>query len=187
MPMRCHRHPFWTARVGVDLPYGIVSALWEEPESGENLATLQRGLAAVVDFIILPAEERVARRLALTESQYLVQDDVLYHVEEDGTLRVIPPTDSRERQAHAGSSQVGGHLRDANVHRELRRHYWWPGIRGDVGRWSKGCLVCASHSAGSAVRPPLTPIPVSGPFEWMLSSFHVHQMAISMPSCLWTI
>ena len=38
-------------------------------------------------------------------------------------------------------------------------------MRGDVSQWSRGCLVCATHNTGRAVRPPLTPIPVAGPFD----------------------
>ena len=38
-------------------------------------------------------------------------------------------------------------------------------MRGDITHWTRGCLVCTTHSPGHAVRPPLTPIPVSGPFD----------------------
>ena len=38
-------------------------------------------------------------------------------------------------------------------------------MRSDVTRWTRGCLVCASHNVGRPVRAPLTPIPVSGPFD----------------------
>lgn len=51
------------------------------------------------------------------------------------------------------------------MYSELQRHYWWSGMRADIGRWSRGCLTCATHSTGRAVRPPLTPIPVAGPFD----------------------
>ena len=38
-------------------------------------------------------------------------------------------------------------------------------MRGDIIRWCQACLVCASRQVGQAVRPPLTPIPVAGPFD----------------------
>ena len=38
-------------------------------------------------------------------------------------------------------------------------------MRADITRWTRGCLVCASYSTGQAVHAPLTPIPVSGPFD----------------------
>ena len=53
----------------------------------------------------LPADEKQARVLALTKSQFHIEGGVLYHIESDGTLRVIPPTASRQelfKQAHGG-------------------------------------------------------------------------------------
>ena len=38
-------------------------------------------------------------------------------------------------------------------------------MRSDISRWSRGCLLCATHQAGTPVRAPLTPIPVAGPFD----------------------
>ena len=102
----------------------------------------------------------------LTSGQYTLEDDVLYRVEDDGTLRLIPPTNWRERlfvEAHGG--RFGAHLSDAKVFSKLRRHYWWDGMRRDVTHWTRGCIVCTTRSVGRAVRPPLTPTPVAGPFD----------------------
>ena len=46
---------------------------------------------------LLPGDEKRAKPLALTQSQYLMKDDVLYRVEQDGTLRIIPTSKSREK------------------------------------------------------------------------------------------
>ena len=111
---------------------------------------------------VLPEDEKFAKSLALTQSQYSLEDDILYHVEADSTLRVVPPSSKREalfKQAHGG--KFGGHLRDAKVHSELQRHYWWPNMRRDVSRWSRDCITCATYSTVT----PLTPIPVGGPFD----------------------
>ena len=116
----------------------------------------------------LPTDETKARVLALTQSQYVLDSGVLYRVVGDGTLRIIPPLAAREelfKQAHAGA--FGGHLRDAKVFSQLQRHYWWKGMRTDVTKWSRGCLTCATYTTGRPVRPPLTPIPVAGPFDRM--------------------
>ena len=62
--------------------------------------------------------------LALTKSQYHIEGGVLYHIESDGTFRVIAPTASRQElfeQAH--NDTFGSYLRDAKVFSELRRHY----------------------------------------------------------------
>ncbi len=154
-----------------DEPCGVVAAV-EPQESRDGLADLQRedqSLAEVITYLetgVLPADEKQAKTIALTCSQYTMKDGVLYYVDPDCTLRVIPPTSTREKlfqQAHGGA--FGGHLGEVKVHSELRRHYWWLGMRADIGRWTRACLVCASHSTGRAVRPPLTPIPVGGPFD----------------------
>ena len=38
-------------------------------------------------------------------------------------------------------------------------------MRRDIRRWCEACLTCASRQVGQTVRPPLTPIPVAGPFD----------------------
>lgn len=66
---------------------------------------------------VLPEDERRAREIALTHSQYSIVDQVLYYIERDKTLRVIPATSDRKRifdEAH--SETLGGHLRDAKIH-----------------------------------------------------------------------
>ena len=115
----------------------------------------------------LPDDESTARELALTRSQYVIQDDVLYYVAKDKSLRVIPPMSDREalfREAHSGV--FGGHLREAKMHRELARHYWWPQMRNDIRKWCQACLTCASRGVSRvSCPPPPTPIPVAGPFD----------------------
>ena len=85
----------------------------------------------------LPLEDNVARKLLLSKVQYEVIDDVLYHVEADHTLGVIPPAHLREalfKEAH--SDLFGSHLHSTKIHGQLAKHYWWPGMRADIGKWS---------------------------------------------------
>ena len=51
------------------------------------------------------------------------------------------------------------------MHGKLGKHYWWPGMRGDIVKWCRACLVCATRHVRHLVKPPLTPIPVAGPFD----------------------
>ena len=93
-------------------------------------------------------------------------DDILYRVQSDGTLHVIPPSLDRHgifEEAHSGT--FAGHLRDAKVYGELARHYWWPKMRADILHWCRSCIVCATRRLGHTVTPPLVPIPVAGPFD----------------------
>jgi len=141
-------------------------------EPASELPALQREdeeLKRIIDFLesgILPSEEKQAKVIALTQSQYTLVDNVLYYVQQDGSLRVIPPAGTREELFHQAHEGVyGGHLGDAKIYSELQRHYWWPKMRSDINHWNKSCLTCATYGRGRSVRPPLTPIPVSGPFD----------------------
>ena len=139
---------------------GIIAAVNAGKSSVEEdgLSQRQRNdpkLLEVIRFLeadILPADEKRAKKLALTKSQYHMEGGVLYHLESDGTLRVIPPTMTRRElfeEAHSGT--FGGHLRDAKVFSELNKHYWWKGMRSNIGQWSRSCIVCATHNPSRAV------------------------------------
>ncbi len=96
--------------------------------------------------------------------QYEVVDGILYHVEADRTLRIIPPRGDREKLFHEVHDGVfGAHQRDAKMRSELNRHYWCQGMRSDIVRWCRACLTCVTRQAGRKVKAPLTP--VSGPFD----------------------
>ena len=152
-----------------DPPTRVIAHLSSEED---DLATPQgqdeelKTTIAYLETGILPEEERIARQLVLTKSQFLVEDGVLYRIASDFTLRVVPPHDMRQRlfqEVHSG--RFGAHLSDAKVHSALYKHYWWNGMRADITRWTRACLVCATHNPGCAVRPLLCPIPVAGPFD----------------------
>ena len=38
-------------------------------------------------------------------------------------------------------------------------------MRKDIRQWCRACIPCATRNVGRQVRPPLTPIPVGGPFD----------------------
>ena len=91
---------------------------------------------------------------------------MLHHLEPDNTLRVVLPEPSRRNvfdEAHGGT--FGGHLRDAKIHGELGKHFWWPKMRRDIRSWCHACLTSATRRVGRKAKPPLTPIPVGGPFD----------------------
>ena len=114
----------------------------------------------------LPEDEKKARELVLGKSQFEVKDGVLYHVEKDKMLRVIPPSTSRKDlfdDVHNGV--FGAHLRSAKIHSQLAQHYWWPSMRANIDNWVRACMVCASRHIGKPLHPPLTPLPVGGPFD----------------------
>ena len=114
--------------------FGIVSAIsvpqFPAKDGETDLSIRQREdpeLLEVITFLVegtLPKDEKKAKELALTNRQYEIVDDVLYHVEADKTLRVIPPEKDREKMLHeAHDGAFGAHLRDAKVHSQLSKHY----------------------------------------------------------------
>ena len=154
-------------------PDGVIAAMDLAADSDHSaLSAAQRedsDLSEIIVYLetgVLPEDESRARTLVLSSSQYVIEDDVLYRVEKDSTLRIIPPRSQRQllfTEAHAGV--FGAHLSDTKVHSELRRHYWWHSMRADITHWTRACLVCNTYSPGRAVHSPLTPIPVNGPFD----------------------
>ena len=126
-------------------------------------------LKIIVDYISdgkLPEDEKEARHLTLRSQKFTVLDGILYYIESDKTLRVVVPQVDREHlfnESHSGT--FGAHLRGAKIHSQLSRHYWWPKMRADIEKWCRSCLVCATRHVGHKVIPPLTPIPVGGPFD----------------------
>ncbi len=146
---------------------GIVSALCvpqvfakdREPDLGARQRA-DHELRQIIDFVAdgtLPEEEKRAREIALTKAQYEVVDGVLYCVQTDKSLRIVPPKGDRQKLFHDANNGVfRAHLTDAKVNGKLRKLYWWPGMRADIIRWCRGCLTCVTRQAGRSVKPPLT-------------------------------
>ena len=122
-------------------PERVVATVNVEQDALPTLKKQDPELVPIFTYLetgVLPREDRFARTIALMSSQYLIEDGVLYHIEPNSTLRLIPPSRSRERlfqEAHGGV--FGAHLSDTKVHSELRKHYWWLGMRAVIARWSK--------------------------------------------------
>ena len=150
-------------------------------------------LKMMIDYLCdgtLPEDDKAARRLVLSRPQHALLDCVLYHVERDGTLRLIPPSVDRQqlfREAHAGA--FGAHLRDSKVYSQLSHHYWWPGMRRDATAWCRACVTCASRSLANLCGPHLCPyqwLEPSTEWEWMSYSFQFPEQEIVTASSLWT-
>ena len=79
--------------------------------------------------------------------------------------RIVVPSSLRKqvlKEVHGG--RFSGHFAWRKTYYTLRKRYWWKGICGDVERFCRSWLECASRRrSGRAIRPPLTNIPVGGP------------------------
>ena len=83
----------------------------------------------------------------------------------DKLICIVLPKEERMavlREVHQG--RFSGHLRDAKIHSQLGKAYWWPNMREDSISWCKACKVCGSGLVGKPFKPYLTPIPVGGAF-----------------------
>ena len=154
------------------------------PEDDENdmltpklgqIQTAQRedtSLCLICEYLehnALPIDEKDAKRLVLESRYYELIQGVLYYEPptSPGNLCVVVPTSLRSvilQEAHSGS--LAGHFAFKKVYNRVRRYYWWRGMRAVVYHYCRRCLVCASRKGtGKPIRPPLSPIPVGGPFH----------------------
>ena len=131
-------------------------------------------ISALIQFVlkgVIPESKTLAKRLALECSQYDLIDGVLYHENPNhpGEWRIVVPMALREgllKEMHGG--RFSGHFAWKKTYCTMRKRYWWKGMCGDVERFCKSCIECVSRKGlGRAVTPPLTNIPVGGPFNRM--------------------
>lgn len=109
-------------------PEVMVAALNEgeaPAEGGDGTKERQRQdpwiaqMAKYLEIGTLPAEEKVAREMALTKEQYTMKEGILYKVERDKMLWYIPAAGDRRKlfdEAHSGA--LGGHLRESKMHQD---------------------------------------------------------------------
>ena len=77
--------------------------------------------------------------------------------------QVVLPREYREgvlKMGHAGP--VAGHVGVARTMQRIQRHFWWPGLRGDVSRYCRSCKPCQLAGKAQHMPPPapLQPLPV---------------------------
>ena len=81
-------------------------------------------IVTYLEMGVLPEDDRIVKLIVLTQSQYVIDEGVLYQIASDSTLRVIPPSPMREalfEEAHCG--KFGAHFSGSKVHSELGKHY----------------------------------------------------------------
>lgn len=107
----------------------------------------------------------------LEGDHFIVVDGVLFYIgpQDSNSWRLAVPKKLQGllvEEQHAG--KFAGHFAERMMFATLRKRYWWRGMRADIRRHCRRCLVCASRKGtGQRTRPPLQPIPVGGPFHMM--------------------
>ena len=138
----------------------------------KRLQHLDPELAPLLDYHeqgTLPAEETLARHLVLEAELYKIVDGVLFFVSPSSphAPRLAVPDCLKQtlmKEHHDG--KFAGHFAEHKIYTKMRTRYWWKGIKSDVAKFCKSCLVYASRKGtGRKQRPPLQSIPVGGPFQ----------------------
>ena len=123
----------------------------------------------------MPQEDKLARKLLLSEDSFYVADDgLLYHIEhnikrncsEPVSQLVVPKTLRFEILSNAHDHITGGHLGTHKTYQKIRQRYWWRGMFKDTEHWCKSCVDCSMRKTPKTnLRAPLIPIPVEGAFD----------------------
>ena len=145
-------------------PIGML-AITIEPEISEaKMVRLQANDAAIAPVASLltengaPSADRIralpldSRNLWPQRPAVLLQSGVLVR-KLDQTVQLIVPDILRKRlfdQAHAGP--LAAHLGVDKTLQQLKRSYYWPGMRRDINLWYSTCEKCARSK-----RPPSRP------------------------------
>jgi hypothetical protein len=142
------RYPATSGDTSDYQPHVVVAAT----HVSKSLESHQRGDPTLLPIITnlsegrLPSGDKYAKALLLSEDKYTLLDGVLFHIEPDKKLRVVPPTaDIKGLWEQLRSGTSGGHLKCAKAHGQLSRHYWWSSMRAHIINWSRGCLICATR------------------------------------------
>ncbi len=82
---------------------------------------------------------------ALKQHTYAVRNGVVCRLQGDYFAPVVPPSD-RDLQRlillELHSSGLGGHLALRKMHKEVSNRFFWPGLKKDVEKFVKQCVVC---------------------------------------------
>ena len=140
-----------------------------------DFATEQRRDQSINELIAflqeskLPEDDACARKLAAQYSMFTIVDGVVYFIDHKSDMQrraVVPQHLQRQIIQESHEGPLGGHFSGTRVFKMLVRHWWWEGMYADVCQYCKSCPVCATATGGSRPgRPPLSPIPVSRPFQ----------------------
>jgi hypothetical protein len=101
----------------------------------------------------------------ITDTEYLVEDNLLYHRGQTSTgeelLQLVLPASQREKVLKiAHSTPLAGHLGRRKTTNRLLQRFFWPGISKDVAVHCQTCMQCQRTARVSRNKAPLMPLPV---------------------------
>ena len=148
----------------------------DKPEVLDNMIRhLQRDDAELADLIEylesgnLPTDETLSRKIVTESCYYTLIDGLLYYVNSKLTLSellVIPQKLRIEILQAFHDDVTAAHFGFQRTYDKIRRRYFWRNMYGDIKRYCKQCLSCATQKrAHESVKVPMISQVVSEPWE----------------------
>ena len=123
----------------------------------------------------LPDDLSTARQIVASSDQYLMKNNILYHLSEHNLARqrpniycqlVIRPSMRNEILQSCHDDPLSGHLGFKKTYHKLRERFHWQNMYSDCDFWCKSCVDCATKKTPKQLpEAPLLPIPANYPFE----------------------
>ena len=150
-----------------------------------DIQTLQRECPDF-DFIIkfletreMPDDDRHQKICIRAEDQYVLNDNVLYHMFQPRSKGKVDLTDKyilqlavpipkrKEILLHYHDCIAGGgHFGISRTYEKIRRKYWWPKMYQEIKNYVRSCPICQTVNTDRQSRvPPLQPLPVEDSFS----------------------
>ena len=163
-----------------------------ETFSVENLREAQEGdywYEAIKKYIMkneLPLSKKLAQRILLEQQNYIVINNILYHVwvrkgKNTEPVEQICITDNFKELVWKAMHTVppAGHLGITKTYAKMRNRYFWPNMSAETTDYVQQCEICAQANKGHQAKVPLQPLPVpTGPLE----RIHIDILSIAVPS-----
>ena len=161
--------------VKVDLPSPVVLDKAVLPEEQRNDPSLNCCFDMCSGVVRCPANIEFFLQGGVLVRRWTSLTSSNAHLKGDVVQQIVLPSKYRSvvlETAHA--LPMSGHLGIRSTHEKVLRHFFWPGMREDVTRFCKSCLVCQQvGKPGQGIpKAPLFPIPAVGePFSEIIIDF----------------
>jgi len=137
--------------IAPELTDADVAKLQDDDEVlGPVKTMLSQGYSPTLDDLrALPLE---GQKLWSLRPTIILQNQVLVRRDGDAVQLVVPQSLRRQLFTHTHAGPLVAHLGFQRIVAQLRRLYYWPGMRKDIDAWCKQCEGCAISR-----RPPSRP------------------------------
>ena len=138
--------------------------------SPTNIAKLQKQdshCANIINYLInyiLPEDNKTAREILLKEEDFIIIDDILYHItvntghsQFQPVFQLYVPQNLKQYMLVLNhDSTFGGHTGKAKMLSLMKPRYYWKHMTRDIQNYVKTCPSClATKSMPNPIKPPL--------------------------------